>query len=206
MQSRFRITGGRRLSGAIAASGNKNAALPLVALSILLDGPLRLRRVPGIGDVEAMLTLLDEMKVAVTRDADGSVALDPARADSPLLDAELARKLRGSILLAAPCLARFGEVTLPFPGGDRIGRRRIDTHLLALEALGATVEVRADGYRIRREGRLRGAEILLDEASVTATENAVMAAATAEGESVIYNAACEPHVQEVCRARSPRSR
>jgi UDP-N-acetylglucosamine 1-carboxyvinyltransferase len=200
MQNRFRIEGGHPLGGTVTAAGNKNAALPLLALSILLDGPLRLRRVPQIGDVLSMLTLLEEMGVEVARGDDGAVTLDASRISAVELDGDLARRLRGSVLLAAPLLARFGRVRLPLPGGDRIGRRRLDTHLLALEAMGATVEDTPGGYDIRTEGRLHGADILLDEASVTATENTLMAAATAAGQTVIYNAACEPHVQDLCRA------
>jgi UDP-N-acetylglucosamine 1-carboxyvinyltransferase len=200
MQNIFQIEGGHRLKGTIAASGNKNAALPLVALSAMVDGPLTLRHLPAIGDVGSMLTLLEEIGIRVDRADPGAVTLDGSSLRNINLDKELAHKLRGSVLLAAPLLARLGQVDLPVPGGDRIGRRRLDTHLLALEQLGATVETGPSGYRIICRGRLQGAEILLDEASVTATENTVMAAALAEGETVIYNAACEPHVQELCRA------
>ncbi len=196
----FRIEGGHPLRGEIVASGNKNAALPLAALSLMLEGPLRLRNLPAIGDVETMLALLEQLGVRVDRTGPHDAALDAREVTESAPSAEWTERLRGSILLAAPLLTRLGRVDLAFPGGDRIGRRRIDTHLLALKALGARVVVQSSGYTITRDGPLRGADLLLDEASVTATENTVMAAARAEGRTVIRNAACEPHVQEVCRA------
>lgn len=200
MGSAFHIEGKHPLSGTINASGNKNAALPLLAFSILLDGPLTLRNLPRIGDVMTMLDILQGMGMRVGEQSDGAMELAATGIGNLTLDHDQARKLRGSVLLAAPLLTRFGEVLLPLPGGDRIGRRRLDTHLLALEALGARVEDAPQGYRISTAGRLHGADILLDEASVTATENTVMAAACAQGTTVIRNAACEPHVQELCLA------
>ncbi|MFH0910126.1 MAG: UDP-N-acetylglucosamine 1-carboxyvinyltransferase [Planctomycetota bacterium] len=196
----FRIEGGHPLRGSIAAAGNKNAALPLAALAVMLDGPLHLKNLPRIGDVEAMLALLAEIGVEVEEPAPHEVVLQASGIRDVELKSAWTERLRGSVLLAAPLLTRFGRVYLPFPGGDRIGRRRIDTHLLALEAMGAKVALKPQGYAITCRGRLHGADILLDEASVTATENTVMAAACADGETVIRNAACEPHVQELCRA------
>lgn len=193
----FEIEGGYPLSGAIRASGNKNAALPMLACALLSEKPVTLSNMPRIGDVNTMIDLLDDIGVRQTWSEPHTVTLDCGSFQPLQIDHEQCRKLRGSILLAAPLLHRFGMVELPFPGGDRIGRRRIDTHLLALEALGARVEVGAH-VRISAPRGLDGAEILLDEASVTATENTVMAASLARGRTVIHNAACEPHVQETC--------
>ncbi|MHC4885884.1 MAG: UDP-N-acetylglucosamine 1-carboxyvinyltransferase, partial [Planctomycetota bacterium] len=196
----FHIEGGHALSGSIVASGNKNAALPLLALSTMLEGSLTLSNLPLIGDVLSLIQLLEGMGVRAEKRGEHGMVLDASGIRNLHMEQELAHKLRGSILLAAPLLARFGRVEFPFPGGDRIGRRRLDTHLMALEAMGATVESEPGGYVLSRKGRLQGADILLDEASVTATENTVMAAALAEGQTIIRNAACEPHVQELCHA------
>ncbi|MDR0363270.1 MAG: UDP-N-acetylglucosamine 1-carboxyvinyltransferase [Planctomycetota bacterium] len=195
----FHIEGGYPLNGRIRASGNKNAALPILCASILVDDGVWIRNIPRIGDVDTLLTLLESMGMKFAWQ--GRYDLRPssaALADRPL-DYELCRKVRGSVLLAAPLLHRFGRVEMPFPGGDRIGRRRIDTHLLALQEMGADVEARSNSVLITAPSGLHGADILLDEASVTATENAVMAASLAKGDTVIGNAACEPHVQELCR-------
>lgn len=195
----FRIEGGHPVSGTIRASGNKNSALPTVAAALLGNAPVTIGNVPRIGDVLTMLDIVSQSGASVDWLEDGRVRISAAGLSEQLcMKGELSRKLRGSILFAAPLLHRFGRVELPFPGGDRIGRRRIDTHLLALEALGARVEVGAT-VNISAPNGLNGAEILLDEASVTATENTVMAAALARGRTVIDNAACEPHVQELCR-------
>lgn len=194
---RFVIEGGQRLSGSIKPSGNKNAALPLLAAAFLTEGQLVLHNVPNIGDVQTKLALLKHMGVEVERLSPHSFALCAAtiRADDP--DTSACRKIRTSPLLAGPLLARRGYVTLPRPGGDVIGRRRLDTHFLALQALGASVEVTPTSYVLRTDG-LRGADIFLDEMSVTGTEQAVMAAVLAEGHTTIGNAASEPHVQDVC--------
>lgn len=195
---RFVIEGGHRLSGAIVPSGNKNAALPLLAAALLSAERLTLRNVPDIGDVRIKLELLERLGVGVERLSPHSYALRAASvlADDP--DVALARRIRTSPLLAGPLLARRGHVTLPRPGGDVIGRRRLDTHFLALRALGAAVEVTPTSYILSAE-RLRGADIFLDEMSVTGTEQAILAAALAEGHTTIGNAASEPHVQDLCR-------
>lgn len=194
--ARFVIRGRRPLNGVITPSGNKNAALPLLAASLLTDQPIVLHNVPRIGDVLTMLQLLQLMGVEVQDEGQGTVRLQARQIASVSPDPDLFGLIRGSITLLGPMLARTGRIHLPMPGGDRIGRRRIDTHLLALQALGATFDYdnRLDG----RAERLRGDDILLDEASVTATENAVMAAVLAEGCTIIRNAACEPHVQDLC--------
>lgn len=195
---RFVIEGGHRLSGAIAPSGNKNAALPLLAVALLTADRLTLRNVPDIGDVRIKLELLERLGVSVERLAPHSYALTAASIPAADPDIALARRIRTSPLLAGPLLARRGHVALPRPGGDAIGRRRLDTHFLALRALGVAVEVTPTSYILSAE-RLRGADIFLDEMSVTGTEQAVLAAVLAEGHTTIGNAASEPHVQDLCR-------
>jgi UDP-N-acetylglucosamine 1-carboxyvinyltransferase len=180
----------------VIPSGNKNAALPILAASLLTDQPITLHNVPRIGDVDTMLRLLVDLGVEVGGWDGNTLTLHARRVRKAALDAALCKHIRASILLAGPVLARCGELHLPLPGGDVIGRRRVDTHLLALEALGAEVTF-GRGFEMRA-GRLRGADILLDEASVTATENAIMAAVLAKGTTVIRNAASEPHVQDLC--------
>ena len=197
MPPRFHVTGGHPLKGTIRPAGNKNAALPVLAASILADSPSTLRNVPRIRDVEALIALLADQGATVEWTGTNEVRVDPAGLKSGPLDPRLCASIRASILLAGPLLARFGTVVLPPPGGDVIGRRRVDTHFLALEQLGATVMV-GDRYEI--EGKhLRGADIFLDEPSVTGTENALMAAVAATGQTILRNAASEPHVQDVAR-------
>jgi UDP-N-acetylglucosamine 1-carboxyvinyltransferase len=192
---RFVIEGGVPLNGTVVPSGNKNAALPLLAATMLTDQPVTLRNLPNIGDVRVMLEILENLGASVQRHGSHTVTVQVGEAHSAP-DPALFGEIRGSMTLLGPLLARTGRVELTLPGGDRIGRRRIDTHLLALEALGAQVE---HNDRFALEGRvLRGADIWLDEASVTGTENAVMAACLARGETTIRNAASEPHVQELC--------
>jgi UDP-N-acetylglucosamine 1-carboxyvinyltransferase len=196
MPASFCVTGGRALKGTIRPAGNKNAALPILAATLLADGPCRIDNVPHIRDVETMLALLEHLGAAVRWDGPNTVEVDAAKAEPRALDPKLSAKIRASILLAGPMLARFGRVSLPPPGGDVIGRRRVDTHFLALERLGAEITV-GDTYKL--EGRLAGADIFLDEPSVTGTENALMAAALARGTTVLRNAASEPHVQDLAR-------
>jgi len=192
----FRIEGPARLNGRFTPAGNKNAALPILAGTLLADAPVTLRNVPEIRDAHTMIALIESLGASVERPEHGVVRVDPAGLDGRSLDPALAGRIRASILLAGPMLARFGEVVLPPPGGDVIGRRRLDTHFLALGRLGAGVEA-SDRYELRAP-RLRGADVFLDEPSVTGTENAILAAVTAEGETWIRNAACEPHVQDLC--------
>jgi UDP-N-acetylglucosamine 1-carboxyvinyltransferase len=193
----FVIEGGRPLNGAVRAAGNKNAALPIVAACLLTDEPVVLTNVPAILDVETMLDLVADLGVDVDRRGSGAVAIHAEATPKTELDEELCRRIRASILLAGPLLARAGEAIVPPPGGDVIGRRRLDVHIDALERLGAEVHVNRR-FHMRANG-LSGAPLFLDEASVTGTENAVMAAVLARGETVIGNAACEPHVQDLCR-------
>jgi UDP-N-acetylglucosamine 1-carboxyvinyltransferase len=194
----FEIEGGQPIRGTIKPSGNKNAALPLLAACMLTDEEVVLENVPDIRDVEAMLTILSDLGVTISKKGGGVISLKADRVNGHEPDPALCRSIRASILLAGPLVARRGHVELPPPGGDVIGRRRIDTHVLALEALGSRVEETSTAYRFRADKRLRGTEVFLDEASVTGTENAVMAASLAEGETTILNAASEPHVQDLC--------
>ncbi|MFQ6046962.1 MAG: UDP-N-acetylglucosamine 1-carboxyvinyltransferase [Gemmatimonadales bacterium] len=198
MRECFRVTGGTPLKGAIRPAGNKNAALPILAASLLAEGASEVANVPRIRDVEALLNLIGDLGAQISWTGPNTVRVDPDGLSSKPLDPELCAQIRASVLLAGPLLARFGTVTLPPPGGDVIGRRRLDTHFLALEALGAEVTIGAD-YHLEAK-RLRGADIFLDEPSVTATENALMAAACTKGRTVIRNAASEPHVQDLARA------
>ena len=192
---RFIIKGGIPLKGTVIPSGNKNAALPILAASLLTDRPVTLHNLPNIGDVRTMLALLEDLGATVQRHDNHSVTVHAANVCSTCPDPRLFSQLRGSLTLMGPMLARAGRIELTLPGGDRIGRRRIDTHLLALGALGAQVE-QNDRFEMQAPA-LHGAKIWLDEASVTGTENAVMAACLARGETEIRNAASEPHVQEL---------
>ncbi len=178
-------------------AGNKNAALPVIAATLLADGPVQLRNIPRIRDVETLVEILVDLGATATWGDGGDLAVDTRGAQLKPLDPVLCARIRASILLAGPLLARFGSVTLPPPGGDVIGRRRIDTHFLALERLGARVTV-GDRYEIEAK-HLTGADIFLDEPSVTGTENALMAAVMAKGRTVLRNAAAEPHVQDTAR-------
>ncbi|MFH1808859.1 MAG: UDP-N-acetylglucosamine 1-carboxyvinyltransferase [Pseudomonadota bacterium] len=193
----FVVEGGAPIQGTVVPAGNKNEALPAVAATLLASGPVTLRNLPRIGDVRWQISIVEKLGAHVDWLDPHTVRIDPRSLGDQEPDPELCARIRASFLLAAPLLARRGHIRLPRPGGDRIGRRRVDTHLLALSALGATIEVGAE-YVLSVRGPLKGAEIFLDEASVMATENAVMAAAAAEGETIIYNAACEPHVQGLC--------
>ena len=197
LKQSFVIEGGFRLSGRVRATGNKNAALPILAACLLTDQPVTLENVPRINDVETMLALLRHTGAEADWTGPSEVRIHAADVATTELDEELCREIRASILLAGPLLARCGRATVPPPGGDVIGRRRIDTHMHALAALGADYTV---GRRYELSGpSLRGTGMFLDEASVTGTENAVMAASLASGETLIGNAACEPHVQDLCR-------
>ncbi|MEO8478380.1 MAG: UDP-N-acetylglucosamine 1-carboxyvinyltransferase [Gemmatimonadota bacterium] len=197
MPPRFVVTGRRPLGGTIRPAGNKNAALPVIAASLLADGPVTIANVPRIRDVETLLELITFLGATVSW-GEGSVTIDPRNLEPRALDPGLCTKIRASILLAGPLLARFGKVVLPPPGGDVIGRRRIDTHFFALERLGARVDVGAN-YTIEAK-QLHGADLFLDEPSVTGTENALMAAVRAKGTTILRNAAAEPHVQDTARA------
>jgi UDP-N-acetylglucosamine 1-carboxyvinyltransferase len=194
---KFVIEGGIPLKGEVTPAGNKNAALPILSACLLTGDPVILHNVPNIRDVNDMRKLIGSLGVKI-EELGGSSWRVTARTVRPAdLDPDLCRRIRASILLAGPMVARAGELRLPPPGGDVIGRRRVDTHILALKKLGADVKyTRSFEFKARR---LRGADILLDEASVTGTENAIMAAVTAKGTTILRNAASEPHIQELCQ-------
>jgi UDP-N-acetylglucosamine 1-carboxyvinyltransferase len=193
----FVIEGGRSLNGRVRAAGNKNGALPILAACLLTTEPVTLRNIPRIVDVETMLELLNDIGADADWIGPNEVRVHAADVTKQELDEELCSRMRASFLLAGPLLARLGGVSAPPPGGDVIGRRRLDPHIHAFAELGAQIDV---GRRYEMQGRaLQGKHIFLDEASVMATENAVMVAALTPGETVIGNAACEPHVQDLCR-------
>lgn len=190
---RLEITGGRTVAGAHRVSGNKNAALPMIAAALLSSEPATIENLPDIADVDSMLAAASTFGAKVKRDrAAHSATIDAGRLKSARISAELASKIRTSVLFAGPLLARLGRASLPPPGGDAIGHRRLDTHFAGFKALGAKTS--AGRKTLRFSGALKGARILLDEASVTATENILMACVLAKGTTTIYNAACEPHV------------
>src|SRR5215211_6725934 len=197
LMEKFVIEGGVPLSGTVVPAGNKNAALPVLAASVLTEDEVVVENVPRIRDVDAMLGILEEVGVRVDR-SDHGVRLCAAGVGTTEIDRELSERIRASFLLAGPLLARFGRAHMPPPGGDVIGRRRLDPHLDAFRALGAQVSL--DGrYYIDAPAGLRACDFFMDEPSVMATENAIMAAALTPGATVIHNAASEPHVQDLAR-------
>jgi len=196
---RFVVEGGRRLEGTIRPGGNKNAALPILAACLLTEEELLLHRVPRIRDTEAQIALLERLGVEAAWVADNSLRLCAAGVSDVAVDEDLSQKIRASFLLAGPLLARFGQAVMPPPGGDVIGRRRLDPHLDAFRALGAHVEHAHHHIEVHAPTGLRPCDFLMDEPSVMATENALMAAALTRGPTVIRNAASEPHVQDLAR-------
>jgi UDP-N-acetylglucosamine 1-carboxyvinyltransferase len=196
MQS-FVIQGGRPLSGTIRASGNKNGALPILAATVLAREEVTLSNLPRIRDVEVMVELLADLGADAAWIGPNEVRVDSSGITKTALNPDLCREIRASFLLAGPLLARFGRALVPPPGGDVIGRRRLDTHFHAFAELGVAIEMNG-AYDLRTD-RLVGKRMYLDEASVMATENAIMAAALAEGETIVGHAACEPHIQDLCR-------
>ncbi|MBN1991629.1 MAG: UDP-N-acetylglucosamine 1-carboxyvinyltransferase [Anaerolineae bacterium] len=192
----FIIEGQAPLKGEVVPSGNKNAAFPLISAALLTDQPVTLRNLPDIGDVRTMLNIMEDLGVEVTHHSARHVTLRAGAIRTTTPDPTRFAKMRGALVLMGSLLAREGEVRLCQPGGDQIGRRRVDTHITALQALGAKFEYNGDF--ILKATRLRGQDILLEEASVTATENAVLAAALAKGTTILRNAASEPHVQDLC--------
>ena len=195
---KFIVEGGFPLSGSITPSGNKNEALPVLAASLLAHEPVTIRNVPDILDIAIMRDLLVSLGVKIKQIDKHSFRIDSNHLRATILESEQAKLIRGSFLLAGPLLARRKSIDLPAPGGDRIGLRPVHTHLEALEKLGAEITLNENGLYQMRSNGFKGTAIYLDEASVMATENAVMAAVTAEGKTSIYNAACEPHVQGLC--------
>ncbi|MBR2317544.1 MAG: UDP-N-acetylglucosamine 1-carboxyvinyltransferase [Spirochaetales bacterium] len=195
MAKKYIIEGGYPLKGKITPNGNKNAALPILAATILTDEEVILRNVPNIEDVNIMIKILGELGKKIEK-LDEHCYKFSGTVTSNSINSELGRKIRTSILFVGPMLARIGEIELPPPGGDVIGRRRLDTHFLALSKLGSSVDVTST-FKLTAN-KLVGKDIFLDEASVTGTENAVMAAVLAEGQTILMNAASEPHVQDLC--------
>ena len=189
------VEGGQRLSGSIEPSGNKNAALPIIAATLLTDQPVELSNVPRIRDVEALVELLISLGAEAEWTGRNTLRIHARVVQPATLDPDLCSRIRASILLAGPVLARCGKITLPPPGGDVIGRRRLDSHFLALRQLGANITL--DGAYVFEAARLVGADVFLDEPSVTATENALCAAVAAEGTTILRNCASEPHVQDL---------
>ncbi|MFW5951963.1 MAG: UDP-N-acetylglucosamine 1-carboxyvinyltransferase [Gemmatimonadota bacterium] len=193
---KYVVEGGVPLNGRIRPAGNKNAALPLICATLLSDEPVTLENVPDIRDVRTLLELMQQLGCTVEWTGYHTVQIQAKEIRISEVDRHMAARIRASILLAGPMLARAGSMLLPPPGGDVIGRRRVDTHFLALQRLGARVETRG-GYHLEAD-RLEGADIFLDEPSVTATENSIMAATLAKGTTRLRNAAAEPHVQDLC--------
>jgi UDP-N-acetylglucosamine 1-carboxyvinyltransferase len=193
----FVVEGGLTLSGAVRPTGNKNAALPCIAAALLTSEPVTLENIPRIRDVETLLELIGSLGASVEWTGESTVRIEARDLSGGEPETALAARIRASVLLAGPLLARFGEVKLPPPGGDVIGRRRLDTHFLAFRGMGAEISLTETNFRIRAS-KLHGGDIFLDEPSVTATENAVMAAVLADGVVHLRNAAAEPHVQDLC--------
>jgi UDP-N-acetylglucosamine 1-carboxyvinyltransferase len=196
---KFIIQGGVPLSGEIVPAGNKNAALPILAACLLTDQELVVRNVPRIRDVESMLGLLERLGVKIAWTGENEVSLQADEITGTVVDEELANRIRASFLVAGPLLARFGEVRMPPPGGDTIGRRRLDAHLDAFRDLGAKVAGDVWIELSAPKDGLKATRIFMDEPSVMGTENALLAAALTEGPTTIANAACEPHVQDLAR-------
>ncbi|MBN2440677.1 MAG: UDP-N-acetylglucosamine 1-carboxyvinyltransferase [Spirochaetales bacterium] len=194
---KYIVEGGFPVKGKIKPSGNKNAALPCLAATLLTEEPVVLKNVPDLEDVQVMIEILQCLGSSVERISKNEYKIQTTDIKRNDIPSELASKVRASILFAGPLLARLGKVILPPPGGDVIGRRRLDTHFLALKELGAQIAI--DGQFIFQANKLIGREIFLDEASVTATENAIMASVLADGETILCNAASEPHIQDLCR-------
>ncbi|MEC8025309.1 MAG: UDP-N-acetylglucosamine 1-carboxyvinyltransferase [Myxococcota bacterium] len=195
----FIIEGGKALHGYITPGGNKNEALPCVCATLLVGAPVTLRNLPRIRDVNVLLDILCSLGATVEElDSPNEVRIDASNLYSSSPDSKLCSQIRASILLAGPLLARMQNLLLPPPGGDVIGRRRVDTHFSGFQSLGATFSV-DESYELHASNGLTGADILFDEASVTATENVVMAAVLAKGTTILRNVASEPHVQGLCR-------
>lgn len=192
----YEIEGGFPIKGEITASGNKNAALPCIAATLLTDEPVILKNIPEIEDTGVMLNILQSFGAKAEKLKVNTWKIEAKDVESCVIPAELSKKIRASILFAGPMVARLGKAEMLPPGGDVIGRRRLDTHFIALEQLGAQVKV--NGHFVFTANKLIGTDIFLDECSVTATENAVMAAVLAEGKTTITNAASEPHIQDLC--------
>lgn len=201
--SSFQVRGGKKLSGTIIPQGAKNEALQIISAVLLTPDPVTITNIPDIIDVNLLIELLGEMKVKIDRVSRDTCIFQANDVDVDYLNSEAyhkkSGKLRGSVMLAGPMLARFKKAYIPKPGGDKIGRRRLDTHIIGFERLGASFEYNSDGYFYLSAPNLKGCYMLLDEPSVTGTANILMAAVMAEGTTTIYNAACEPYLQQLCK-------
>ena len=199
----FEVTGGKRLSGEIIPQGAKNETLQIISAVLLTSEKVYIDNIPDIIDVNLLIELLADMKVKVERTSRNSCTFQADDVDIDYLSSDdyhnKSGKLRGSVMLAGPMLARFKKAYIPKPGGDKIGRRRLDTHIMGFEKLGASFQYNQDGYFYLAAKELKGTHILLDEPSVTGTANILMAAVMATGSTTIYNAACEPYLQQLCK-------
>ncbi|HQV01324.1 MAG TPA: UDP-N-acetylglucosamine 1-carboxyvinyltransferase, partial [Bacteroidia bacterium] len=204
MKDSFQITGGTQLKGSITPQGAKNEALQIISAVLLTDKLVTIHNIPAIVDVIKLIDLLAQMGVSVNKIGNNSYTFQADNVQLGFLEsktfAKLASALRGSIMIVGPLLARFGKANIPKPGGDKIGRRRLDTHFIGFQKLGATFNFDAsDNFFSVHATKLQGTYMLLDEASVTGTANIVMAAVLAQGTTTIYNAACEPYLQQLCK-------
>ena len=203
--SSIRVNGGKKLSGEITPQGAKNEALQVICATLLTEDTVEISNIPDIIDVNKLIEILKNIGVKVSKLDKGKLSFNSENINLKYLAdtsfKNLAKSLRGSIMLVGPLLSRFGSATIPRPGGDKIGRRRLDTHFINLEKLGAKLEYipKDKTYSISSDGKLKSSNILLDEASVTGTANILMAAVLADGETTIYNAACEPYIQQLCK-------
>ena len=203
--SSIRVNGGKKLSGEITPQGAKNEALQVICATLLTEDTVEISNIPDIIDVNKLIEILKNIGVKVSKLDKGKLSFNSENINLKYLSdisfKNLAKSLRGSIMLVGPLLSRFGSATIPRPGGDKIGRRRLDTHFINLEKLGAKLEYipKDKTYSISSDGKLKSSNILLDEASVTGTANILMAAVLADGETTIYNAACEPYIQQLCK-------
>jgi len=201
----FKIEGGHRLHGDITPQGAKNEAMQIICASLLTDEKVFIKNIPDILDINNLIGLLADMGVEVERKSANEVALQARNIDFGYFESDTfiqkASRLRGSIMITGPLIARFGEAFLPLPGGDKIGRRRLDTHIIGMQKLGAEFNETPNhrNYKVTAEKGLRGTYMLLDEASVTGTANIIMAAVMAKGETRIFNAACEPYIVQLCK-------
>ena len=203
--SSIRVNGGKKLSGEITPQGAKNEALQVICATLLTEDTVEISNIPDIIDVNKLIEILKNIGVKVSKLDKGKLSFNSENINLKYLSdsgfKNLAKSLRGSIMLVGPLLSRFGSATIPRPGGDKIGRRRLDTHFINLEKLGAKLDYisKDKTYSISSDGKLKSSNILLDEASVTGTANILMAAVLADGETTIYNAACEPYIQQLCK-------
>ena len=199
----FKINGGNKLHGSITPQGAKNEAMQIICASLLTEDKVTITNLPNISDINNLIDLLKDMGVCVDRISNNEVTLQAREIDFSYFNTEKFRekstKLRGSVMIVGPMLSRFGKGFLPKPGGDKIGRRRLDTHVLGLQKLGAKFEVLSDCQEVSAPNGLKGTYMLLNEASVTGTANIIMAAVMAQGETTIFNAACEPYIVQLCR-------